>query len=59
MKNLTVLFTFLFAIQVAFASDNLKKDKLKDASVTLSHEVYFNTDKYALQSQEVQYYLRA
>lgn len=54
MKNLTVLFIFIFALNVAFASDNIKKDKLKDANVTLSHEVYFNTDKYALSTEEFQ-----
>lgn len=42
------------SLTFANASDNLKKDKLENETSVISHDVFFNTDKHSLTSEEFQ-----
>lgn len=52
MKNLSYLLVFIFALNIAFASDHLKKDKLENSTAVVSHDVFFDTDKHQITTEE-------
>lgn len=53
MKHFALLLISILSLNITLAASGIKKDKLKEKdNVTLSHEVYFNTDKYALTTKE-------
>ncbi|WP_052503457.1 OmpA family protein [Lacinutrix sp. Hel_I_90] len=52
MKNLSYLLVFICTLNIAFASDHLKKDKLENTTTVVSHDVFFDTDKYQITTEE-------
>ena len=54
MKNLYLLIILTLSFTFANASDNIKKGKLENTTSVISHDVFFNTDKHSLTSEEFQ-----
>jgi len=54
MKNYYLLIVLILSFTFANAADDLKKDDLKNSSSVISHDVFFNTDKHTLTSEEFQ-----